>query len=117
MELESHVGFAGGLRVGGGGATAPYVATLTLEALFHVATRMPADTPDAILNKVHTTIVVSYHVNGSPLFSTENTGYVPRVPPRLALLVFCCQTITGSYFTLLKIRNTNPTSLRSADYM
>ncbi|KAI8425217.1 hypothetical protein MSG28_007030, partial [Choristoneura fumiferana] len=35
VELESHVGFLGGLRVGGGGATAPYVATLTLEALFH----------------------------------------------------------------------------------
>ncbi|KAM3962462.1 LOW QUALITY PROTEIN: putative Rho GTPase-activating protein CG5521 [Aphomia sociella] len=52
VELESHVGFAGGLRGGGGGGvSAPYVATLTLEALFHVATRMPADTPDAILNK------------------------------------------------------------------
>ncbi|XP_050671988.1 probable Rho GTPase-activating protein CG5521 [Leptidea sinapis] len=52
VELESHVGFAGGLRGGGGGgSTAPYLATLTLEALFHVATRMPADTPDAILNK------------------------------------------------------------------
>lgn len=53
MELESHVGFTGGLRGGGGGGvSAPYIATLTLEALFHVATRMPADTPDAILNKV-----------------------------------------------------------------
>ncbi|XP_052756365.1 probable Rho GTPase-activating protein CG5521 isoform X2 [Galleria mellonella] len=52
VELESHVGFAGGLRGGGGGGvSAPYVATLTMEALFHVATRMPADTPDAILNK------------------------------------------------------------------
>ncbi|GBP16667.1 Probable Rho GTPase-activating protein CG5521 [Eumeta japonica] len=52
VELESHVGFAGGLRSGGGGGvSAPYIATLTLEALFHVATRMPADTPDAILNK------------------------------------------------------------------
>ncbi|XP_059053415.1 probable Rho GTPase-activating protein CG5521 [Achroia grisella] len=52
VELESHVGFAGGLRGGGGGGvSAPYVATLTFEALFHVATRMPADTPDAILNK------------------------------------------------------------------
>lgn len=53
VELESHVGFSGGLRGGGGGGvSAPYIATLTLEALFHVATRMPADTPDAILNKV-----------------------------------------------------------------
>ncbi|XP_075982938.1 putative Rho GTPase-activating protein CG5521 isoform X2 [Anticarsia gemmatalis] len=52
VELESHVGFTGGLRGGGGGGiSAPYIATLTLEALFHVATRMPADTPDAILNK------------------------------------------------------------------
>ncbi|KAJ0173731.1 hypothetical protein K1T71_010880 [Dendrolimus kikuchii] len=52
VELESHVGFAGGLRGGGGGGvSAPYVATLTLEALFHVATRMPADNADAILNK------------------------------------------------------------------
>ncbi|KAG6460484.1 hypothetical protein O3G_MSEX012013 [Manduca sexta] len=52
VELESHVGFAGGLRGGGGGGvSAPYLATLTLEALFHVATRMPADSPDAILNK------------------------------------------------------------------
>lgn len=52
VELESHVGFTGGLRGGGGGGvSAPYIATLTLEALFHVATRMPADTHDAILNK------------------------------------------------------------------
>nr|XP_049704799.1 probable Rho GTPase-activating protein CG5521 isoform X3 [Helicoverpa armigera] len=52
VELESHVGFTGGLRGGGGGGvSAPYLASLTLEALFHVATRMPADSPDAILNK------------------------------------------------------------------
>ncbi|KAL0869252.1 hypothetical protein ABMA27_007522 [Loxostege sticticalis] len=52
VELESHVGFTGGLRGGGGGGvSAPYVATLTLEALFHVSTRMPADSPDAVLNK------------------------------------------------------------------
>lgn len=47
------MGFTGGLRGGGGGGvSAPYLATLTLEALYHVATRMPADSPDAILNKV-----------------------------------------------------------------
>lgn len=57
MELESHVGFTGGLRGGGGGGvSAPYLAALTLEALFHVATRMPADSPDAILNKVCTVL-------------------------------------------------------------
>lgn len=53
VELESHNGFLGGLQRGGpGGVTAPYIATLTLEALFHVATRMPSNSPEAILNKV-----------------------------------------------------------------
>lgn len=59
------MGFAGGLRGGGGGGvSAPYVATLTLEALFHVATRMPADTPDAILNKVLTEYLSVFRFKG-----------------------------------------------------
>lgn len=53
VELETHNGFLGGLQRGGlGGITAPYVANLTLEALFHVATRMPSNCPEAIHNKV-----------------------------------------------------------------
>ncbi|CAH2250917.1 jg10252 [Pararge aegeria aegeria] len=67
VELESHVGFTGGLRGGGGGGvSAPYIATLTLEALFHVATRMPADTPDAILNKVSKQIPWSSKIHVEP---------------------------------------------------
>lgn len=53
VELEGHTGFLGGLqRQGSTGLTAPYVATSFLEAIFHVATRMPGDTPEAVLNKV-----------------------------------------------------------------
>lgn len=53
VELEGHNGFLGGLqRQGSTGLTAPYVATSFMEAIFHVATRMPSDTPEAILNKV-----------------------------------------------------------------
>lgn len=53
VELEGHTGFLGGLqRQGSTGLTAPYVATSLLEAIFHVATRMPGDTPEAVLNKV-----------------------------------------------------------------
>lgn len=53
IELEGHTGFCGGLqKQGSTGLTAPYIATSFLEAIFHVATRMPGDTPEAVLNKV-----------------------------------------------------------------
>lgn len=53
IELEGHTGFLGGLqRQGSTGLTAPYIATSFVEAIFHVATRMPGDTPDAVLSKV-----------------------------------------------------------------
>ncbi|XP_057662756.1 ral GTPase-activating protein subunit alpha-1 [Diorhabda carinulata] len=53
VELENHTGFLGGLqRQGTTGLTAPYIATSFLEAIFHVATRMPGDTPEAVLNKI-----------------------------------------------------------------
>lgn len=53
VELEGHTGFLGGLhRQGSTGSTAPYVATSFSEAIFHVATRMPGDTQEAVLNKV-----------------------------------------------------------------
>lgn len=54
VELEAHTGFLGGLqRQGSTGLTAPYVASSFMEAIFHVATRMPGDTPEAVLNKVN----------------------------------------------------------------
>lgn len=53
VELEGHNGFLGGLqRQGSTGVTAPYFATSFMEAIFHVATRMPSDTPEAVLSKV-----------------------------------------------------------------
>ncbi|XP_050067875.1 probable Rho GTPase-activating protein CG5521 [Anopheles maculipalpis] len=51
VELESHNGFLGGLPRQGCGQTAPYYATPFLEVIYHVSTRMPSDTPEAILNK------------------------------------------------------------------
>lgn len=51
VELETHNGFLGGLPRTGCGSTAPYYATPFLEVVFHVATRMPSDTPEAILTK------------------------------------------------------------------
>lgn len=51
IELESHIGFLGGLPRQGCGSTAPYYATPFLEIIYHVATRMPTDSPEAILTK------------------------------------------------------------------
>ncbi|CAD7084282.1 unnamed protein product [Hermetia illucens] len=51
IELESHNGFLGGLPRQGCGATAPYFATPFLEVIYHVATRMPSDTPESTLSK------------------------------------------------------------------
>ncbi|XP_076233840.1 putative Rho GTPase-activating protein CG5521 isoform X7 [Calliopsis andreniformis] len=52
IELESHTGFLGGLVPGkASGVTAPYFATSFTEILFHVATRMPSDSPESLLQK------------------------------------------------------------------
>ncbi|KZC06326.1 Ral GTPase-activating protein subunit alpha-2 [Dufourea novaeangliae] len=52
VELESHTGFLGGLVPGkASGVTAPYFATSFTEILFHVATRMPSDCPESLLQK------------------------------------------------------------------
>lgn len=65
VELEGHTGFLGGLqRQGSTGLTAPYVATSFLEAIFHVATRMPGDTPEAVLSKVGIFLFLLYKVLG-----------------------------------------------------
>ena len=53
VELESHTGFIGGLIPGkSSGVTAPYFATSYAEVIFHVATRMPSDSPECLLQKV-----------------------------------------------------------------
>ncbi|XP_063984657.1 probable Rho GTPase-activating protein CG5521 isoform X4 [Diachasmimorpha longicaudata] len=52
VELENHTGFRGGLVPGkASGTTAPYFATSFVEILFHVATRMPSDSPESLLQK------------------------------------------------------------------
>lgn len=51
IDLMTHNGFLGGLPRHGCGATAPYYATPFLEVVYHVATRMPSDSSDAMLLK------------------------------------------------------------------
>ncbi|XP_077394615.1 ral GTPase-activating protein subunit alpha-2 isoform X4 [Festucalex cinctus] len=53
VDLATHCGFLGGLqRNGSTGLTAPYYATSTVEAIFHVSTRMPSDSDDCLTKKL-----------------------------------------------------------------
>ena len=53
VDLASHEGFMGGLqRNGSNGSTAPYYCTSTLEVVYHVSTRMPAETNEDLNKKV-----------------------------------------------------------------
>lgn len=53
VHLATHCGFMGGLqRNGSTGLTAPYYATSTVEAIFHVSTRMPSDSDDSLTKKL-----------------------------------------------------------------
>ena len=71
MSLESHTGFMGGLQHNGTtGLTAPYYATATVEVIYHVSTRMPADCPGGSNVKVWD----SYH-KMSPLL--WNVRFLP----------------------------------------
>ncbi|XP_035811598.2 ral GTPase-activating protein subunit alpha-2 isoform X5 [Amphiprion ocellaris] len=53
VDLATHCGFMGGLqRNGSTGLTAPYYATSTVEAIFHVSTRMPSNSDDCLTKKL-----------------------------------------------------------------
>ncbi|XP_073725303.1 ral GTPase-activating protein subunit alpha-1 isoform X6 [Misgurnus anguillicaudatus] len=53
VNLTSHCGFMGGLqRNKSTGLTMPYFATSTVEAMFHVSTRMPPDSDDSLTKKL-----------------------------------------------------------------
>ncbi|XP_070698012.1 ral GTPase-activating protein subunit alpha-2 isoform X2 [Pempheris klunzingeri] len=53
VDLATHCGFMGGLqRNGSTGLTAPYYATSTMEAIFHVSTRMPSNSDDCLTKKL-----------------------------------------------------------------
>ncbi|XP_013400060.1 ral GTPase-activating protein subunit alpha-1-like isoform X2 [Lingula anatina] len=53
VDLEHHTGFLGGLQQNkSSGDTAPYYATSTMEVIFHVSTRMPSDSSDAVHRKL-----------------------------------------------------------------
>ncbi|XP_069494533.1 ral GTPase-activating protein subunit alpha-1 isoform X2 [Ambystoma mexicanum] len=53
VNLTNHCGFLGGLQKNrSSGLSSPYFATSTVEAMFHVSTRMPSDSDDSLTKKL-----------------------------------------------------------------
>lgn len=64
VDLATHCGFMGGLqRNGSTGLTAPYYASSTVEAIFHVSTRMPSDSDDCLTKKVESSLCFNKRFN------------------------------------------------------
>ena len=61
VDLENHNGFMGGLqRNKSTGDSAPYYATSQIETIFHVSTRMPAETSEDQHKKVQKCYALVY---------------------------------------------------------
>lgn len=79
VELETHSGFMGGLQKGKStsGTTAPYYATSFSETLFHVATRMPSHTAEALLHKTRHLGNDEIHIVWSEHHRDYRRGIIP----------------------------------------
>uniref|UniRef100_H2SYW2 Ral GTPase activating protein catalytic subunit alpha 2 n=1 Tax=Takifugu rubripes TaxID=31033 RepID=H2SYW2_TAKRU len=78
VDLATHCGFMGGLqRNGSTGLTAPYYATSTVEAIFHVSTRMPSDSDDCLTKKLRHLGNDEVHI----VWSEHTRDYRPGIIP------------------------------------
>ena len=82
VELETHSGFLGGLKGAGNkasasGETAPYYATSFIEAIFHVATRMPSSTDEGLLQKTRHIGNDEIHIVWSEHWRDYRRGILP----------------------------------------
>lgn len=88
VELESHTGFLGGLVPGkASGVTAPYYATSFTEILFHVATRMPSDSPESLLQKVCTSVVIFFATSARSPLGANWTWLLKNDPTRKIMIL------------------------------
>ncbi|KAK7072472.1 Ral GTPase-activating protein subunit alpha-2, partial [Halocaridina rubra] len=78
VELATHTGFLGGLqRNGSTGETAPYYATSLTEVIFHVSTRMPSFTEQAMLQKTRHLGNDEVHIVWSEHIRDYRRGIIP----------------------------------------
>lgn len=78
VELESHTGFMGGLQKSKTtGETAPYYATSFVEVMFHVATRMPSNSEECMLQKTRHIGNDEIHIVWSEHWRDYRRGILP----------------------------------------
>ncbi|XP_075719090.1 ral GTPase-activating protein subunit alpha-2 isoform X2 [Rhinoderma darwinii] len=78
VDLSTHCGFMGGLqRNGSTGQTAPYYATSTVEAIFHVSTRMLSDSDDSLTKKLRHLGNDEVHIVWSEHTRNYRRGIIP----------------------------------------
>ncbi|XP_068249956.1 ral GTPase-activating protein subunit alpha-2 isoform X1 [Palaemon carinicauda] len=78
VELATHTGFLGGLQKNGStGETAPYYATSLTEVIFHVSTRMPSFTEQAMLQKTRHLGNDEVHIVWSEHIRDYRRGIIP----------------------------------------
>lgn len=78
VELETHTGFMGGLsKSKATGETSPYFATSFVEVMFHVATRMPSHSEEALLTKTRHLGNDEVHIVWSEHWRDYRRGILP----------------------------------------
>ena len=78
VELETHTGFMGGLqRSKTTGETSPYYATSFVEVMFHVATRMPSNSEEGMLQKTRHIGNDEVHIVWSEHWRDYRRGILP----------------------------------------
>ena len=78
VELETHTGFMGGLsKTKATGETSPYFATSFVEVMFHVATRMPSSSDEALITKTRHLGNDEVHIVWSEHWRDYRRGILP----------------------------------------
>ncbi|XP_071163708.1 ral GTPase-activating protein subunit alpha-1-like isoform X35 [Mytilus edulis] len=78
IDLETHQGFLGGLHQNKStGDTAPYFATSLYECIYHVSTRMPSGSDEAIHTKIKHLGNDEVHIVWSEHFRDYRRGIIP----------------------------------------
>ncbi|XP_062253972.1 ral GTPase-activating protein subunit alpha-2 isoform X4 [Platichthys flesus] len=89
VDLATHCGFMGGLqRNGSTGLTAPYYATSTVEAIFHVSTRMPSDSDDSLTKKLRHLGNDEVHIVWSEHTRDYRRGIIPTDFGDVLLIIY-----------------------------
>ncbi|XP_067336151.1 ral GTPase-activating protein subunit alpha-2 isoform X3 [Channa argus] len=108
VDLATHCGFMGGLqRNGSTGLTAPYYATSTVEAIFHVSTRMPSDSDDCLTKKLRHLGNDEVHIVWSEHTRDYRRGIIPTDFGDVLIIIY---PMKNQMFFIQIMKKPQPTS-------